>query len=87
MTNTAGTLISADEAWFTFHVWEMSGTSVGFLLTGKTSTVGARGRVVPGREGTLQLLSETSRAVFKLSEAVFTRGPVTVYPCWLISVA
>ena len=79
MTQTAGKLITADEAWFMFQLWEIKGASIGFMLTGKTGAVGARGKIVAGRGSTLQLLGDASRAVFCLENAIFTQGPVNLY--------
>jgi hypothetical protein len=80
--NPAGAPLAHEEAWRKFETWRATGLEVGILFMGVSGTLTTTGTVTQARYGRLQLNSRTAEVSFKLKDANFTYGPVSMYPNW-----
>jgi hypothetical protein len=78
----AGAPLAHEDAWRKFESWRAAALEIGILFMGASGSVTTTATVTQARFGRLQLNSRTAEVSFKLKDANFTYGAVTMYPYW-----
>jgi hypothetical protein len=81
---TVGTPLPANEAWRMFDLWKSHQREIGLLYCGRSGTTvfSALCTVRSTRHGILQLKGESTGASLNLKLAIFTYGPLQIFPRW-----